>query len=348
MRIIVLILFVLIRFSVNAQDLGNLWEKYNQKHYDIVLEQALPLLKDYPDNMDLNLLIGRSYTETRNSNKAIPYLKKVIENDVNRPNKAWSLSYLGQCYYYIDSIDLAKEYLNACINLNATKNATNKAYGYLDYFSLTQFYDSWTIIDTPFIRFHFQNSKYDKEYVNLISKLYSELNKFFNAQTPKKLDFYIWDNSEEAKAILKMDLAIARYSTISIHTTYNNTKGHELTHILCYWGLNPKNMNNLITEGIAVYFDQTKRDRFKVAQDLLNNKELNIIDFWANPSNYPGDYCYAIGGALIDYLLKNGTDQQLKEILKDQSLNNARKVYKDFDKLMLDFNKKINGGQHAI
>jgi hypothetical protein len=44
----------------------------------------------------------------------------------------------------------------------------------------------------------------------------------------------------------------------------------------------------------------------------------------------------------------NGSEQQLKEILKDQSIDNARKVYKDFESLMNDFNEKINGGQHAM
>ncbi len=338
-------LLLFVYSSLNAQELGELWNKYNQKEYNVVLEQASPLLKDYPNNMELNLLVGRTYAEIQNPKQAISYLQNVLENDINRSNKAWSMAYLGQCYYFLDSIDLAKKLLNSCIKINATKNVTNKAYGILEYFSLSQFYDSWTLIDTNNIRFHFQNSQYNKKYVETISKIYTDLNKFFNAQTTKKIDIYIWENPEEAKTRLKMELAIARYSATSIHTTYNNSKGHELTHILCFYGFNPRNMNNLITEGIAVYFDQTNRNRMNVAQEFLNGRKINVIDLWTNTSSYTNDYCYPIGGALIDFLLKNGTEQQLKEILKNQTTDNARKVYKDFDNLMKDFNEKINVSQ---
>lgn len=345
MRFFLLQLLLIIVTTCNAQELGKLWEKYYQKEYKYVLDESLPLLIDYPNNMNLNLLIGRAFTDNGNSNEAILYLKKVIENDINKPNIAWSMAYLGRCYYNIDSIDLAKKYLNTCIKVNATNNATREAYKYLEFFSISQFYDSWTLVETDNYRFHFQNSKYDKEYVKYMSKLFIDLNKFFNSRTLKKLDFFVWEDPIEAQARLKMNLAFANYSTVSVHTTYKNTKGHELTHILCFFGLNPKNINNLITEGVAVYFDQTNRNRMKVAQEFLNGKKINIIDLWTNTSNYSRDYCYPIGGALIDFLLKTGTEQQLKEILKDQSIDNAKKIYRDFENLMIDFNEKLNGSQ---
>jgi tetratricopeptide (TPR) repeat protein len=342
MKLIYLLYFLFIAIPVKGQDLAKLWEKYFQKDYNVVLEQAIPLLKEYPSNMELSLLIGRSYTDNNNWNQAIPYLRKVIDNDINRSNKAWSMVYLGQCYYYKDSIDLAKKYLNSCIRLNATKNSTNNAIDILEYFSISQFYDSWVIIDTNNIRFHFQNPHYNEEYIKRMSKTYDDLNIFFEAQTPKKIDIYIWENLDEAKTKLKMELAIARFSTVCIHTTYKNTIGHELTHILCFYGLKPKKINNIISEGIAVYFDQTSRDRMKVAQEFLNGKKINVIDLWTNPSNYSGEHNYPVGGALIDFLMKNGTQDQIKEVLRDQTFDNARKVYNNFEKLMEDFNDRIN------
>lgn len=346
MRLIYFLFFLFIVLPVKAQDLAKLWEKYFQKEYNVVLDQAIPLLKEYPSNMELSLLIGRSYTDNKNFNQAIPYLKKVIDNDADRSNKAWSMAYLGQCYYYNDSTDLARKYLNSCIKLNATKNATNYAINILEYFSISQFYDSWAIFDTNNIRFHFQNPHYNEEYIKLMSKTHDDLNKFFEAQTPKKIDIYIWENPDEAKTKLKMELAIARYSTICIHTTYKNTKGHELTHILCFYGLNPKKINNLISEGIAVYFDQTFRNRMKVAQEFLDGKKIDVIDLWTNPSNYSGEYYYPVGGALLDFLMKNGTQYQIKEVLKDQSIDNAKNVYPNFEILMEDFNERINNVQN--
>ena len=98
-----ILLMSFIIFKANAQDLNKLWEQYTKKEYSAVLEEALPLLTRNPDNMGLNLLIGRAYTENGRYSEAIPYLKKVQGNDINKPNKAWSLNYLARCYYFTDN-----------------------------------------------------------------------------------------------------------------------------------------------------------------------------------------------------------------------------------------------------
>jgi len=132
-------------------------------------------------------------------------------------------------------------------------------------------------------------------------------------------------------------LGLANSDLCIINSRNNQTKGHEIAHILVTFGIYPTKKTRLINEGIATYFDQTSRDRYTIAKESISGKNVNVIDLWENTKNYPDNYNYTIGPALITYLFENGTEEQMKKLLKKQTVASARIIYQDFDRLMNDF-----------
>ena len=344
-QIFLVVAGLLFSFSIYAQNIEKLGKLYAQKEYAKVIEFGQEELKNYPDHPNVSMLIGRAYADSKQFEKAIPFLEKGTVKE-NNPDwvQAWSYVYLGNCYYATGEYNKSKESIKTCINLNATGNSTKYALKLLETFQMTSFYDDWEIVESENIRFHFQESKNiaDKElFIKDREKAYEEINKFFNAKPYKKIDFFVWDNPKQAKRKLGQVLGFANSNLCAINSRNNQTRGHEITHILVTYGIQPTKWTRLINEGIATYFDQTNRDRMQIARESLAGKEIKIIDLWENPKNFPDDYNYTVGGALIAYLFENGSEEQMKRLLKDQTVTSARNIYPNFDELIVDFTSKL-------
>ena len=329
----------------NAQNSDKLLKFYSEKKFEETINLGLKQLEKYPGNPYISSIVGRSYADLNQFQNAIPFLEKgaTIENGPDGV-KAWSYGYLGRCYYFTNNVQKSKECLEKCISLRATENSVRYGKNHLESFQISDFYGSWETLETEHFIFHFQNAN------NLSSKeqftkdredAYTQINKFFNAKPYKKIDFYVWDKPEQAKEKLGRELGFANSYSCIINSRNNQTRGHEITHILCNIGMEANNQTKLISEGIAVYFDQTNRDRYEIAKESIRGKEIDLIDLWKNKNPFPEEYFYTVGPALIAYLFENGTEDQIKQLLKDQSLESAKRVYPNFNELMNSFNKKL-------
>ena len=186
--------------------------------------------------------------------------------------------------------DESEKSLNACISLNATRNATNDAYGKSLLFGFNEFYKTWKIVETDHFRFHFQNGNNAdlEKYIALREKAYQKINDFFKSELPKKIDFYVWESREDAKKILRLDLGFAKPNFCIVHTLYQQTIGHEMTHVISDFTPAISNKTRFINEGTAVCFDLSRQDRLKQIKDWIvtNNKQISIRDFWDNGAAY--------------------------------------------------------------
>lgn len=330
---------------VEAQDIKTLSKLFSTKQYNDVIKLGLDNLEKYPNNPELNMIVGRAYVANNQLNKAVSFLEKGTTSINNKDwVQAWCFVDLSKCYYFIGDYKKAEESLYSCIALNATENSTETAKKMIEYLQLSEFYKKWNIIESENIRFHFQNEKNINDIDNFIKNrevAFNNINKFFNAKLNKKIDFFVWDDTKQATKKLGKNLGFPVADICLINSRNNQTRGHEITHILLSYGIVPSNQTKFINEGIAVYFDQTNNDRFKVAKESIKEKEINIIDLWENPEKYPTDYNYTIAAAFVSYLIEKGTEEQMKELLKDQRLISAQTIYKDFDRLVNDFNMKL-------
>lgn len=348
-KILTLILIWTSFISSGQNDaINDLWKLYNSNDYKTAINKAKPLLENEPDNIDLNLIVGRSYTDLGEFKNAVTFLETTVTNDNNNSwRKAWALSYLGICYFMMQDYIDSESSLNECIKLNVTRNATNNAYQQTLLFGYYEYYKTWKVIETDNFRFHFQNMGTEEieKYTSLREMAYTEINDFFKSTLPKKIDFYVWESREDAKKILRSNLGFARPNFCIVHTHYQQTIGHEMTHIISNYTSDITTKNRFINEGTAVCFDLSNQDRIKQVKNWIasNNQKIEIRNFWINGEEYGEEILYPLAGSFVNELIDNFGKEKFLEFFKNQTYNNARLVFGDnLDKVIKDFENKIN------
>lgn len=350
MRFIITSFFVLtslISFGQNPV-LEDLWKLYQSRDYEKVIKETKPHLDNDSLKVDLNLLLGRTYADKGDFKSAIPYLDYTVNNDPNNSwRKAWALGYLGTCHFMLQDNDNARKSTKECFDLNATKNATRYAYKRILLFGFDDFYKDWKIVESDNFRFHFQNmSDSDIEkYISSREKAFKNINEFFASKIPKKIDFFVWDSREDAKKILKANLGFADPSTCIVHSHFQQTKGHEMTHVISNYSTKMVNKTGLINEGTAVCFDQTNQDKEQIVKDWIKNngKQAEISKIWKKWKDYPEELTYPLSGLFVKELIDNFGRDKYIEFFGNQTYDNAKLVFGEkLDKVIKDFENKIN------
>lgn len=186
---------------------------------------------------------------------------------------------------------------------------------------MTEYSKDWEVIETENIKFHIQPDHQIGDLTNFCSErevAFKENNVFFKAVLYKKIDFFVWSNPEEGKKVLGEEIGFANSDFCIIHSRINQTKGHEITHILCDYGIKPNKKNRLINEGVAVAFDLTNRNRVELAKSA-NQENIVLKDLMREPYKFPESVVYPIGGALIEYLMENKEKDLIIKLLKEQT-----------------------------
>lgn len=343
----IFILSSLISFGQNSA-IDDLWKLYNAKDFKSAIEKVKPLLENDPNNIDLNLIMGRSYTDQADFKNAIPYLESTVKNDKNNSwRKAWALGYLGTCHFMLQDYNNSKKSTKECFDLNVTKNVTQYAYKRVLLFGFDDFYKDWKIVESDNFRFHFQDmSDSDiKSYVSSKEETFQIINQFFNSKLPKKIDYFVWESREDAKNLLKVNLGFADPEFCIVHSHYQQTKGHEMTHVISNYSTKIINKTGLINEGTAVCFDQTNQHKEQIVKDWLkaNDKKISIGEIWANWKNYPENLTYPLSGLFVKELIDNFGQEKFIEFFGNQTYENAKLVFgANLDKVIKDFENKIN------
>ena len=343
----VLLLANLIAFGQNSQ-IDDLWKLYNSRDFKTVIDKAKTLLVNEPDNADLYLMVGRSYTDTGDFKNALAYLEAAVTKDHNNSwRKAWALSYLGTCYFMVQDYKNSEMSLNECIQLNATQNATNISYGQTLLFGFNEFYKTWKTVETENFRFHFQNMEaaQTEKYTSEREAAYKVINSFFKSTLPKKIDFYVWESREDAMKILKANLGFAKPDFCIVHAHIHQTIGHEMTHVISNFSTRFTSKTGLINEGTAVCFDQTNQDKELIVKDWIkaNNKKISIGEIWVGWKNYPDALTYPLAGLFVKELIENFGQEKFMEFFGNQTYENAKLIFGDkLDTLIKDFENKIN------
>ena len=342
-----LVLAGLVALGQNST-IDDLWKLYNSQDLESVIKISGPLYDKDPNNLDLNLIIGRTYADQKKYKDAISYLEFTVKNDnENSWKKAWALTYLGTCYFILQKYEDAEKSLNACMTLNVTKNVTRDAFGKSLLFGFNEFYMGWKIIETDKFRFYFQDMT-DAEiekYTSMREQAFKEINGFFQSSLPKKIDFYVWNSREDAKRLLGLDLGFAKPYFCVVHSHFQQTIGHEMTHVISDYCTNISNKTRFINEGTAVYFDQTRQDRLKQIKDWIatNNKQISVRDYWENGATYAEEILYPLSGLFVKELISNFGRDRFIAFFSNQSYDNAKTVFGDeLDNVIQEFENKLN------
>jgi tetratricopeptide (TPR) repeat protein len=347
-QLLVLIFFFGFSLSVLAQPYRDVYDLYKRKKYDKAIELGKEYLQKDTASGLLNMFVGSSYYNKECYREAISYLKKSATcTNCDSWVKAWSMVDLGSSYFMVDDYNMAKTTLRACLKPNATpleiprekKNASQL----LKTYALTENYDSWTIVETEHFRFHIQDTSLLgnlKTYTEAREESYMRINEYFNVKPSKRIDFYLWNSPDSLKAEIGYSYGRTLPKSCMVHSLYNQTHGSEIALILYEHSVVPSETSRFIGEGVTTYFDQSSNSKMSVAKKNIGAR-VSVIDLWKKPEKFPKTYVYQIGAAFVEFLVKNGTTDQLKQLLNDQTIKNAKKVYPNFDELVFKFEKEL-------
>jgi tetratricopeptide (TPR) repeat protein len=321
---LVLLFLVSILPARSQVTLAELSTLYQQEQLDEVISRGTQALKATDEQPVINLLVGRAYTDKQQFQAALPFLSKsALAASSSADVKAWSQAYLGTCSYALQDYRQAQLAFETVVAAQATRNVTAYATKRLGMLRAQEVATTWSTVETAHFRFHFQQPASigsTQAYAAAHEQAYEAINKFFQAVLPCKIEYYVWDDRLSARQLLGRDIGFTQAEFMTIHALKNQTKRHEITHLLLEYGLHPRGQSRLITEGVAVYFDQTARNRLAAARQAVGvSSSVDVWKMWEQPQGYSDDQLYAVGGALLDYLAAHTSEAELKRLLQEQT-----------------------------
>ena len=341
MRIIKTVICLLIAIATQGQDISEIERLFQEGDFGKVVEKGSLILEANGEDLTVCHLVGRAMAELKDFKRAKPLLEKTTTGSVPNWMKSWSFGYLGICNYAMGDIENAINNLEKASKLNATKNSTKFAEKRLKLIRLIEYTKDWAVVETDNIIFHIQPNDQIGDINNYClarENAFKENNAFFKANLYKKIDFYIWSNPGLGKKVLGEEIGFANSDLCIINSKINQTKGHEITHILCDYGIKPNKNNRLINEGVAVAFDLTNRNRLELAKSV-NQENLSIKQLMEEPSKFPDDVVYPIGGAFIEYLMGKKDKELIKNLMKEQTYSMIIETYSTA--IIEEFEEKI-------
>jgi len=311
-----------------------LWELYNSGRHEEALAQAEELLAVSPGDRDLVHLVGRFLFDLGRREESQPYFERTIAGEERDWRYAWSLFYMGALHLDRGHDEAAaaawSEVRDGGITRNVARNATNN----LRFFALDDDFAAWSHLETAHCRFAFspQLATQDLEaFANAHEAAYTELVDFFGGEPATHVRYIVWGSVEEATELCGIQsLGFARPKLCTIHCRWDQTVGHELTHVISFQALQPVARTGLINEGLAVCFDLNGRDRLATARAAVHEaglSELDLAAWWEDPSGADEGLLYPVAGAWLKFLLDRGGKEKLLRLATDQTLPSAREIY---------------------
>lgn len=338
-KVTLLTLFIMLLNScahlslIKNDEKENISYQFSKRNFTEAIELSKEYLIDKPEDILVNHYLGRSLYSIDRKDEAAKYFKLAIQLDKDSTwVSSWSYLYLGDYYSEKNDTFEAKKMYKKVIELDKTKNSVFRAKQSI--FNLEDFKKDFTLIQTDHINFYFEKygliediEKYTREredaFVIICSKLKIDPN--------FTIDFYVWNDSKDVYNQYGVNLGFSISEKGIIHSSKNQTIGHELTHTIVYHIYKESGFpNGLINEGIAVYFDLFKsysiEDRVKAIEKSTREK-ISMKDLWSNWGTHSQRVSYPIAGGFVDFLIeKEGIDNMIL-ILSDQSFANAKKIY---------------------
>lgn len=359
LRPVLSLLFLLAALDGNGQTTNDVFALYVQHRYDEATRLGREILPN-DTSAQLCMVIGRAYVDNGKPDSAVSYLELAISLDNDQGwVSCWAHGYLGTAYFGLKQKEEGETQLRKAVkHIGATQHATRYAEHQMAIYHVLSTVDTpktgaeeikWVIVPAKNITYKFQDtsgwSGQIPKYIEDHEKAYEKINAVFCAKLPSKLEFNVWSDVKLADHVLHRSLGFTLPRECICHAHRTQTLGHEMTHALSYWAWDrqPEIQTKFINEGIAVAFDLSRRNLFTLAKEALAGKRIrNVTEIWAN-SDASDELVYPVGGAFITYLYGLGLQEQFRQLVKHQTINDAAIIYgKDrFANLVKDFNARL-------
>lgn len=321
-------------FSAQTSQLNTLYDLYGQGRFSDAKTLAESMVNASPDDPELLGIYGRILTDMSRFAEAIPPLMKAASsNSAPIWVIGWSLDYLGRCYFATGDLTNSRKMLNDCIALNATKNNVKDVLFLKRIFRFDGFFDVWTKVESDHFVLFFQPGSLVSDtaaFAKAREKTFADIDGFFGSKLPGKITVYIWNSNEDAKKDIGKTLGFSMPGLQVICQRYDQTVGHEMTHVISFFLPGEKNRTRLINEGLAVCFDGSGRDLIQSAITAARNNDMQsgfIRMLWSPESNKaPENVMYPIAGGFIKFLLDHVDKNTFLKLMSDQTPEASEKI----------------------
>jgi len=199
-------------------------------------------------------------------------------------------------------------------------------------------YADWVVRDSPHFEFRFSPAISDLDYDAYAAAhetAYAFIAAWCGADEVRPIRYFVWDSREDAKEASRdrhtcIPTPGFNRATVSlVHVRRDQTVGHETAHILSLRTLKPVRINGLVSEGLAVFLDMTKRDRMVTARAALRSHDepITVDALWRDWSAFPDTVSYPVAGAFVQMLVEKGGRDSFLELFRDQTPVRARAIY---------------------
>lgn len=311
------------------------------KDVNFIEENVKTLFEKEPNCIKINDTLASMLFTREDSNYIIKFLKEMLlSQNIMSWQRALAMQCIGCCYYYNGDYENSKKYINDSVNVDTSSESLRKAYYFNNLFGFDDYYNDFTTKETEHFIFHIDPnvegmlSKYNitLEYsLKRREEAYESINNFLSPNLFRKIDYYIWSSRDIAKEKQGRPLGFAHPEYYLIHSAYDQSIGHEMTHIMTHNIDGFTLASALISEGVAVYFDFTKQDKLSQAQKAMEYnamKKINLKDLWLNwDSINQMSIKYPASAVLVKYLISEYGEDRFKLLLKNQTYENAKYIY---------------------
>ena len=319
-------------------------EAFLKGDYDKTIRLGKKIIEAEPNDFETNLMVVKAYNQKADFGNAVIYLQKSQALTKQDWEKSWVLIESTITNFGLGNFDAARKDFIEAKQASGTKNAEQKLKEIGLLFGFDDWYSTWKTRESENIIFHFESTISNDEIERIVltrQKSFNEINRFFNSDLPKKIDFFVWNQKENYNTHLNVSLGFSKPIFCISHSRMNQTPGHEIAHNISFW-LNKDNVTTkFINEGIGVYFDGQKNDKLKIAKEAFRKNPIDIKVVWRNQPKTDDTTLYPISGAFVAYLIDYDKLKFL-ELVQNQTYENAEKIYLgEFDQLIEVFNEKL-------
>jgi hypothetical protein len=347
-----LILLIYLGNYIFAQNYDKeLRDLYYSEKFNELIKISSEYLKYDSLNPAFNLWYGEGLVELGFVNEAKPFVQKAIENiEDSDGRKAWAINYLARIEFLNQNKFKSKQLFLDCINIGSNSNARESAKYLLVELGLGDYYSDFEVVESEHIIFHFQPNSIvpDKEqFIESREKAFQKISEFFGVKIPKKIDFIVWNSNEDAKKIGIKFLGYASPKFCVIHSRSNQTRGHEITHVITHYLSNDQIKTRFINEGTAVWCDLSNNNRLEIIKKQKETDSTQVIvsikEAWANPRAFPEWVYYPLAGEFVNRLLVKWGKDKLIQLLGNQTYENALLIYgEELNTIISELENEIN------
>lgn len=267
----------------------------------------------------------------------IEYIKEIehrTNNVIDTTNKGYYHAYLAVLYFLLSDYNTAKDRINICLESNISEEFRNEVTNFSNQLGLNDFYDNWKVKETDNFFFRYRIGEGNKinldEFASQREEAINKIQLIFNVPLTKKIDFFIWDSRDEAYIQLQRHLGFAYSMYNVIHSSFDQTQGHEITHIITGYLYIQGKFDSFINGGIAVLLDQSNRNRLEHARLCLSHCKImnvKIMDIWKNLRDFPQPVSYSVAAVFMERLLNECGQEKLTALITNQSYEDACSIY---------------------